>query len=286
MPFYTGTIVGGGSAALMAKVEECLALSPTYWEYVEQATVSGYDYRIWKNKGHAWAGNSEFFMYFHAPAGSPSFYSRPFEEWNSGTKKCTGMISTATSGSSTLDSLGRIGETDPTRTSNGGIYIGGLPTAETTYGYFIVVGPQGIYIFTTVSTNHGYMGLYEPSGVYASGEFPLCALQYTSSPQPKLSRMPGLTGAGFSYNVFNITLTNEARGAIPTGYPQLAGKSVIARQKIIDYYNVYRGLAPAWMLASNTPDTGVVFGDTITIGGVTYTLCGNSYGYNWIASNA
>lgn len=284
MPLYTGTIVGGGAGELIAKIEECLALSPTYWEFVEQVTVSTYDYRIWKNKGHAWAGNAEFFIYFQGAVGASSFYSRPFEEWNSGTKKCTGMITAASSGSSTLDSLGRIGATDPVRGSNGGLYISGLPTAETTYRYYIAVGPQGLYVFTTVTPDAGYTGLYEPSGVYASGEFPLCALQYLNSPQPKLSRMPGLTGS-LSYNIFNITPSNDAYGGIPTGYPQLAGKSVLSRRKLADTNGVYRGTAPAWMLASNTPNTGVVFGDTITIDDVTYTLCGTSYGYNWIASD-
>lgn len=285
MPFYTGTIVGGGASALIAKVEECLALSPTYWEYVEQVTVSSYDYRIWKNKGHAWAGNSEFFMYFQAAAGSPTFYSRPFEEWNSGTKKCTGLLTIASSGNVTLDASGRVGATDPTRSSNGGISIGGLPTAATTYTYYIAVGPQGLYVYTTVGTDYGYMGLYESSGVYSSGEFPLCGIQFANSPLSKVSRMPGLTGSQ-TYNIFNITIPHYGVGAIPTGYPQLGGKSVLSRRKILDTNNVPRGLAPAWLLASANPEGGIVAGDTITIGGVTYTMCGNGYGYNWIASNA
>lgn len=285
MPLYTGLIVGGGAAALISKIEECLALSPTYWEFVEQVTVSSFDYRVWKNKGHAWAGNSEFFMYFQGASDSNTLYSRACEEWNPSTKKCTGLISPTLSGSATLDSLGRLPAADPARSSNGGIYLNGLPTSATTYRYYIAVGPQGLYVYTTIADAYGYMGLYEPSGVYDSGEFPLCAVQFQNSPQSKFSRRPGVTGSQ-SYTIFNISLANYASGVIPTGRVQLGNKSVLSRYKLFDTNNVYRGLAPAWMLVSVAPSTGIVAGDTITIGGVTYTFCNNSYGYNWIASNA
>ena len=283
MGFYTGTIDGGGSAGLQTKIEDCLALESAYWAFVEECTVSTKTYRVWKNKGHAWAGNAEFFFFF-TQINATTLTIRPFEEWNSETKKCTGMISAASSGNVTLDSLGRFPEADPTQTSNGAVYINSIPSSST-YTYYIGIGPQGIYVAISTMTDTFYMGLYEPSGIYASGEFPLVVLTFVNSTSHRFSRIPGLTGSQ-NYSVLVANIAHDSIGAIPTGLAQLANKSLLSRRRVSDIYGIVRGLCPAWMLVSAVPAAGVVRGDTITIGGVTHTLVGGgSYGHHWIASN-
>ena len=284
MGFYTGTIVGGGSAGLQTKIEDCLALESAYWEFVEECTVSTKTYRVWKNKGHAWAGNAEFFFFF-TQNNATTLIIRPFEEWNASTKKCTGLTSSASTGTLTLDSLGRLPEADPTQTSTGSVYLSSIPSSAT-YTYYIGIGPQGIYVAISTSTDTFYMGLYEPSGIYASGEFPLVVLTFMNPTSHRFSRIPGLTGSQ-NYSMLIANIAHDSIGAIPTGLAQFANKSVLSRRRVSDYYNILRGQCPAWMLVSATPAAGVVQGDTITIGGVTHTLVGGaSYGHHWIASNA
>lgn len=282
MGFYTGTIVGGGSAALQTKIEDCLALESANWEFVEECTVSTKVYRVWKNKGHAWAGNAEFFFFF-TQYSATTLAIRPFEEWDTSTKKCTGVVTSATTGTITLDSLGRLPAADPTQSNTGAMYIGSIPSSAT-YTYYIGIGPQGIYVTISTSTETFYMGLYEPSGIYESNEFPIVVLTFVNSTSNRFSRNPVLTGSQSYTSVF-ASHAHDAVGAIPTGLTQFAGKSVLSRRRVYDYNSILRGQCPAWMLASATPAAGVVLGDTITIGGVTYTYVGSSYGQNWIASN-
>lgn len=282
MGFYTGTIVGGGSAALQTKIEDCLALESANWEFVEQVTVSSKDYRIWKNKGHAWAGNAEFFFLMSMP-GTTSLVLRPFEEWDSGTKKCTGLLSSATTGQITLDSVGRLPAADPTQTSTGAMYLSSIPSAAT-YTYYLGIGPQGIFLAISTNTDTSYVGLFEPSGVYSSGEFPLCTVQFQNTPSSRFSRIPSLTGSQ-PYSLMAATIAHDAVGAIPTGLTPLNGKSLLSRRRVLDPDSILRGQMPAWLLSSYTPAAGVVQGDTITVAGVTHTYVGTTYGHHWIASN-
>lgn len=278
MAFYTGTITGGGSAGLQTKLEECLTAESANWEFVEEASVSTVIYRIWKNKGHTWNGGNPFYIYLNRYSTS-SLIIRPFEEWDSVNKRCVGMIASTSSGTVTLDSLGRIAATNPVSSSIGCVSLAYLPTAATVYTYYIAVYPEGIFINTTCEPKGGYVGLFEPSGIISENEFPLIIHQHESTPVYRVSRLPGLTGS-WSVSYMEPSQENDGLGSIPTGVAQLGGKSVLARRKI-KQDGINRGYMPDWYLASAAPTAGVVSGDTITIGGIVYTYC-KTNSHHWI----
>lgn len=278
MTLYTGSITGGGAAAVISKLEACLALESN-WEFVEEYTTTK-TFRIWKNKGHVWNNNRPFYIYMHVNSTNIG-YIRVAEEWDPVLKKTTGGMTTTISGTTTLDALGRMGaENLQTVIAKSGVLTGVTDPTVQTYNFLIT--SAGMYLSTSANSDGIYLGLYEPSGVHSlTVEFPLiCSLYSGSSPVVWFTRVPFLTGSQ-AVTYLEGTFSSDAAGTIPTGVALLNNKAVLSRRKVSSG-GILRGFLPVEILTSAAPAAGVVTGDTITINENTYSYCVNNSNYNWL----
>lgn len=287
MPFYTGTITGGGGAGLRAKVEECLTANSPVWTQKSLGNTASYAWTLWENDGsHAWAGGRKWYLLLASTA--TDLRIAVAEEYDA----VNGLVGATTrnvSGSITLDSLGRksgYSALASTGTFYNNLYLTNIPTSAT-YTYWIVVTPEGVFMRHSNDSNtnaYCYAGLFESAlAPLVPGsptfDFPLAVVSTDRAQADCYSvftRAPGRGGVSLTYP-FTLLATvpfSSSLGTLPTGHAALGGKALLTRIGVYHGYSTCqyapRGHLPDWLLQSGSLDAGVAVNDTITVNGATH----------------
>lgn len=299
MPYYTGTLTGGGAAALRVKVEELLAANSPVWTQVSLGTTGSYAWTLWENNGsHAWAGGRKWYLLLASDGATAGATLRiaVAEEYDvvSGLFGCT----TRGAGAVTLDSAGRKSTYSglaSSTTFSSNLYLTNV-SASATWTYWIVVTPEGVFVKHNNDNNQNYCyaGLLESTVAplvpgTPTFDFPLCLYSYDRSQTDAyavFTRLPGRTGSvSYPFSMLSEVLLPNGLGSLPTGLTTFGGKALLSR--VHCYHgnstaqNLSRGFLPDWLLSSGSLDVGVAVNDTITVNGATYR-CMNSTQRMWL----
>jgi hypothetical protein len=307
MAFRSGNIVSATPAAdLVAQIEAEFDLHGN-WDFVEQVETGiapdNYYRRIWKNRGTGTGANS-FGSDFHIQIarkvdGTGTVFLYAFEAYDAVNDKIIRPC-VPNAASLAINANGSHGDEALGFTLTSGPYISvQILTVTTGFDYYISVSSNRLCVAAKYSTTDtaAYVGLFE--SMMAADPFPLCIIGTSGNENAHItdmgvSRHPNKTTTEADNFMFQLAAFSAISGNAQT--TDLFHNAAVASRALIRHYTgnpaVYgyaRGLLHDAILL---PDGGTATrnGDTITVGGETYTkMKFGTYGFSsgaWVRQAA